>query len=233
MPQRNLSPKSSLRKSIREITRSRAHGNSNLWQDYSIKTDRDWVFPSDRQLIHWLYFLEANPDVLTFDLAPGIVISRDDSESRGTELDAIATLRNGSVEWHEVKAGDQHLAIYKSQFTAQFHAAQEAGATYRIFNDVQLKPVSKVAMRWLRAFAYAKVLRGEEHNSVRTALSLFALDKRSGTVSNLLESLSTIDQPVLLGMLVRMTVQGVFRLDLEEMPFGYRSRWFYEIESAN
>lgn len=231
MPTPGLSLKSSLRKSIRDLTRARGHRNNNLWQDYSIKTDRDWVLPSDQQFIHWLYFLEANPEVVSFDLAPGVIISHDDDEQRGTELDAIATFRDGHVEWHEVKAGDLHLDIHQSQFKAQMNAAYEAGARYRIFNDVQLRPVSKVAMRWLHAFAYGKVLRSEEHTTVRSSLALYGRTHKVGTLAILLRDLNTIDPDVLLGMLVRMTVQGTFRLDLEEMPFGYKTRWFYEAES--
>lgn len=101
-----LSPKSSLRKSIRDINRSRGHGNNNLWYFYSPKTDKDWVLPSDVQFVHWLYFLEANPAVMNFDLAPGVTVSSDDEEPRGTELDAIVVFRDGHIEWHEVKAGE-------------------------------------------------------------------------------------------------------------------------------
>lgn len=144
-----LSPNSSLRKSIRELTRSRGHSNNNLWQDYSVKADRDWTFPSDRQYIHWLYFLEANPAVVSFDLAPGVIVSSDDEETRGTELDAIAVYGDGHVEWHEVKAGEELLESDNSQFTSQRKAAALAGARYVIFNDRQLAPVSKVALRWL------------------------------------------------------------------------------------
>lgn len=227
MLEKKLSPKSSLRKSIRDINRSRGHSNNNLWEDYSVKTERDWVFPSDRQFIHWLYFLESNPEVVNFDLAPGVVISSDDNEVRGTELDAIAVFRDGHIEWHEVKAGTELLESDNSQFIAQRKAASAANARYVIFNDSQLRPASKVAMRWLNALGYAKAIRGETHTPCQTAIIEYALGTKAGTVGALVKALAEHDPAVLLGVFVRMAIRGVIDLRLDEMTFGYRTRWFY------
>lgn len=124
------SPRSKLRRSIPDIYRARGHRVNNLWLVYSPKTDRDWLLPSDRQLVHWLVFLESDRDVLSFDLAPDPVISHDEIESRATELDAIAIYRDRHVEWHEVKAGATLRDSDRSQFQAQVAAAHKAGATY-------------------------------------------------------------------------------------------------------
>lgn len=227
MTRQSLSPRSSLRKSIRDISRSRGHRNNNLWQDYSVKTDRDWVFPSDRQFIHWLYYLEGNPDVVTFDLAPGVVISSDDKEQRGTELDAIAIFRDGHKEWHEVKAGNELLESDSSQFTAQRKAASEENATYLIFNDRQLIPVAISAMRWLKALSFAKEIRDEAHTDCRIAVVQYAMHSQAGSIGSLLNAVGNHDESVVLGVLVRLAVEGVVALRLDEMSFGYRTRWFY------
>lgn len=227
MGSKALSPKSSLRKSIRDINRSRGHGNHNLWYFYSPKTDKDWVFPSDRQFIHWLYFLEANPDVVSFDLAPGVTISSDENEPRGTEFDAIVVFRDGHIEWHEVKAGEELLESDGSQFTAQRKAAADANARYLIFNDKQLRPISHVAVRWIDALAYAGAIRGEAHAPCQNAIVMYAHDRKGGSLGVLLNDLSAFDPPVVVGLLVRMATQGIFRLDLEELSLGYRTRWFY------
>src|SRR5574342_340365 len=84
MVRAGFSMKSTLRKTVMEAYRSRGKGISNLWLVYSAKTNSDWILPSDRQLIHWLYFLEANPDVRTFDLAPEPILS--ESREEGTLL---------------------------------------------------------------------------------------------------------------------------------------------------
>lgn len=221
------SPKSSLRKSIRDINRSRGHGNNNLWSVYSVKTDSDWIFPSDRQLIHWLYFLEADPEVVSFNAAPGITISSDVIETRGTELDAIATYRDGHIEWHEVKAGVELLDADRPQLTAQRKAALEANARYLIFNDRQLQPVSEVAMRWHHALAYATAIRGELETACQNAIALHGKSHGQGTVASLLDALTVFDPMVVIGLLVRLSVRGHFNLLMDEQPFGYRTRWTY------
>lgn len=222
-----LSPKSSLRKSIRDINRSRGHGNHNLWQGYSVKANRDWVFPSDRQFIHWLYFLEADPNVVSFDAAPPVVISSDAVESRGTELDAIAVYRDGHIEWHEVKSGNHFLDSDSSQFTAQRKAALDANAQYRLFNDHDLKPISAVAMRWHYALSFAASIREQAEVACHNAIVLHGKDHRQGTVKSLIEALSSFDPMVVIGLLVRLSVHGHFKLVMDERSFGYRSRWTY------
>lgn len=77
MARPGMSLKSSLRQSVIGAYRARGRGNSNLWLVYSPKTDTDWLIPSDRQLVHWLYFLESNPEVRSFNLAPDPIISHD------------------------------------------------------------------------------------------------------------------------------------------------------------
>ena len=165
MAKAGRSPRATLRRSIPDAYRTRGHRVNNLWLVYSVKTDRDWLLPSDRQFVHWLTFLETNPEVVTFDLAPEPVLSHDDKECRATELDAIAVFRDQHVEWHEVKAGTVRQDADRSQFLAQEAAAHDAGAIYRIFNDQDLRPNSKLAVRWLKAIGYAAAM-DQENGSI-------------------------------------------------------------------
>lgn len=219
------SPRSSLRGSLSKVYRARGKKVNNLWLVYSVKTDRDWLLPSDRQLIHWLYFLEANPEVVAFDLAPEPVLSLDDKEQRATELDAIVIFRDRHVEWHEVKAGIALSPTNRSQFLAQATAAQEAGAKYRIINDMELRPIVRVAMRWKKALGFAAILRGQEQNSCRIALATYFQERQSGYVRNILSELKGFDQAVVLGMLVRLAIGGIIHLDLERQTFGLTTPW--------
>lgn len=220
-----LSPRSTLRRSIPEAYRARGRRKNNLWLVYSAKTDRDWLLPSDRQLVHWLAFLEANPDVLTFDLAPEPVLSHDDTEQRATELDAIAVYRDRHVEWHEVKAGTVRQDSDRSQFLAQGAAASEAGATYHIFNDEDLRPKARLAIRWLKAVGFAAAIRAQEHGPCRSALAAYVRDREGGNVRSVISELKNHDPAVVLGMLVRLSVSGTIHLDLEERSFGLGTRW--------
>lgn len=207
--------------------RSRGKSISNLWLIYSAKTNSDWILPSDRQLIHWLYFLEANPDVRTFDLAPEPILSEDKNETRATELDAVVTTRMGPVEWHEVKAGRGKNPAHASQATAQARAAAKEHTTYRRFDDTDLKPNAKVAMRWAKAMSFAAAIAGQEYIACRTSMITMFQRRRSGTVRQLLDNLAECDSAVVHGMLVRLAVTGIVRLDLSVATYGLTTHWTY------
>lgn len=219
------SPRATLRRSVRESYRARGKGNSNLWLVYSEKTNRDWLLPSDRQLIHWLYYLEAARDVVNFDLAPEPVLSVDDKEARKTELDAIAVFRDGHSEWHEIKAESRPNSTDRSQFLSQAAAAATEGVKYRVFDDRDLRPVARLALRWIKPLGFAAVLRGQEEIPCRNALAIYINDKKSGTVETLVSDLSLFDPPILIGMLVRFAVRGGVDLDLQSRTFGWQTRW--------
>lgn len=228
MPKAGASLKSSLRKSVIEAFRARGHGRSNLWLIYSPKTDADWILPSDRQFIHWIYFLEANPDVTDFDLAPEPIISHDVEEARATELDAIVSYRNRNKEWHEVKASSgKKSPKNRSQFQAQSAAASSEGVKYRVFDDEDLNDKVKSSIRWLKVIAYATAIRGHEHVSCRTALISYLKNQQTGAIHQLITAFPTFDIAILLGVLSRLAIQGVVNLDLTKMSFGLLTQWRY------
>lgn len=226
MAKPKASLKSSLRKSVLEAYRARGRGLNNLWLVYSVKTKRDWILPSDRQLVHWLYFLEINPEVATFDLAPEPILSADDNETRATELDATVINRDGTIEWHEVKANTKNDdPAHLSQKQAQVNAASLARANYKRFNDVELKPKVRVAMRWLNAIGYTAAIRDQEHINCRTSLVMTIRKLRAGNVKSILANLDSYESTVVLGMLVRLAIEGVVNLNLTNKSFGLLTTW--------
>ncbi len=229
MARSNASPKSTLRKSLREIYRGRGHGNNNIWVVYSVKTDSDWYLPSDRQFVHWLYFLEANPEIRDFDLAPEPILSHDLDGARATELDAIANRRDGVIEWHEVKGGKRkHDPAHESQRVAQSNAATSSHAIYKRFNDTDLERISKTALRWHKATKFAEAIRGTEHISCRSALVMAMRDLKQGQIQQLLDRLDGHDAAVVLGLIVRLAIRdNAVTLDLHKNTFGLLTHWVY------
>ena len=213
------SPRARLRHSIPAAYRARGRKVNNLWLVYSVKTDRDWILRSDRQLVHWLYFLETDPQVISFYLAPEPVLSHDDKTVGAAELDAIAVFRDRHVEWHEINAGN------RSQIPTHEAAAREAGAQYRIITDAELVQNSRVAMRWMKALGYAAAIRGQEQNSCRIALASCLNTFKSGHIRELISELEGFDPAVLLGMLVRLAIGGTIHVDLVEQSFGLATWW--------
>lgn len=223
-----ISLKSSLRKSVLKTYRARGRSVSNLWLVYSVKTNSDWILPSDRQLIHWLYFLETNPDVVSFNLAPEPILSEDNNEVRATELDAIVTFRDGSIAWHEVKAGKEpNDPSHLSQKQAQINAAAKAHRIYKRFNDTDLAPIVKISLRWLMAISYAAAIREHEHINCRTYLLIAIREQKEGTINSLLVELGGFESAVVLGVLIRLAIEGYVDINLKDKSFGKLTPWSY------
>lgn len=217
--------KSEQRLHLLDAYRARGHRNNSLWVVYSPKMNTDWLLPSDRQLVHWAIFLEINPEVKSFDLRPERVISHDEQEARGTELDAVVELSNGKTEWHEVKSTEIEISIAHSQLLAQSAAAAEQGISYRIFSDKELSPYTQIACRWLKAIAFAAAIRGQSQTPTLIALIGRLRDRSDGVVGELLADLVDYDEPVVMGLLVRYAIQGHISLNLTKEPFGRFTRW--------
>jgi hypothetical protein len=210
------------RENVKHAYNARGHQNNNLWLIYSVKTNRDWILPSDRQLVHWLHYLETNKDVRTFDLAPEAVVGNDGHKERVTEIDALVTCTDGTIEWHEVKADP---ADSTSQITAQRDAASRAGHIHRLFTDKELKPHVKTAMRWFKAICFAAAIRNHECNPARLALLAYVNWKRRGFINDILADLNSHEPPIIYGVLVRLTIEGLIDLDLTVTSFGPRTPW--------
>ncbi|MDY7537855.1 hypothetical protein RGU72_06245 [Undibacterium sp. 5I1] len=217
--------RSKQRTNIMHAYRGRGRGNSNLWLVYSIKTNKDYILPSDRQLIHWLHYLETNPEVKSFDLEPTALISVDSYEARATELDARVLLANGRVEWHEVKSDDNDVAPGKSKLEAQASAASAEGISYRTFSDKDLSPHVRVSLRWLKAIGFASVLRDRPFVQESVALDSVFLRRETGTIAELLNDLPDVDPAILKGLLVRLAISGHIHLDLNRGGFRSASIW--------
>lgn len=67
---KTISPKSQQRLRVMDVYRGRGHRNSNLWLGYSEKLDQDCIVTNDRELVHWIVFLEIDPTVKRFECAP-------------------------------------------------------------------------------------------------------------------------------------------------------------------
>jgi hypothetical protein len=203
--------------------RARGHADNNLWLVYSPKTDRDWILPSDRQLVHWIHYLETCPEVKTFNLTPPPVVGNDGTRQRMTQPDAEVIYIDGRVEWHEVKADKGDLE--SSQLRAQKSAADEAGRTYRAFSDEDLVPHVRTSVRWLKAIAYAAALRGREYVPQHLAVLAHLRRHHNGTVHRMLADLTGHERPVLMGLFVKLAIDGHIALDLTRQGFGPGTAW--------
>lgn len=222
-----VTPNSDQRTSLRKAYRARGRGEGNLWLVYSVKTQKDWILPSDRQFIHWLC-LESDPLVKHFDLAPPRVLSHDGEEDKATELDAIVTFYNGLIEWHEVKAGTNKKELSdQSQFNAQAAAASKEHVVYKILNDNYFNPRKLVALRWHKPLMYAAIIKNQQQTQCNLALLDFIKKHRTGNIDQLLTNLDQFDRAITLGVFMRIVVSGAAQIDLSHKSFGLTTKWKY------
>ena len=225
LPNLSQTPSAKRRRAVIAAYRARGKKNANLWLVYSVKTDRDWLLLSDRELVHWVIFLETNRQVTTFDLAPEFILSHDAIEARATELDALVQKADGHIEYHEVKAGHRIDESARPQLLAQSAAAQTSGAKYKLFCDTELAPHCQTAVHWLKAIGQAATLRDQTHEPCRDAILAVTKSNHKGTVRSVLTALPQFDPSVVLGLLVRLAIRGPLQLDLTRRSFGYTTTW--------
>lgn len=98
MTARSKQQKSTVRASVKK----RGRAAYNIWSVWSPKTQRRWVLKSDLCEEHWL-LLEADPDIASFELGPGLAGDNPSADSELSKIDAVVRLQSGRVEWRSVK----------------------------------------------------------------------------------------------------------------------------------
>jgi hypothetical protein len=130
------------RTNVLRAYRSRGRANRNLWLVYSPKTDRDWILGSDRHLVHWIFFLETNPDVRSFEIEPSNETPRIGESQPVLDADAAVVLANGTREYHKLSS------LTSAQSDGMTCGGDESSLpTVRVFTESDLQPRSEEALR--------------------------------------------------------------------------------------
>jgi hypothetical protein len=183
--------------------RERGHTNRNLCLGYSVKTDRDWIFPSSRHFLHWIAYLETDRQVETFELASALESSDASNAPRGGGLDARVSLVDGRVIWHKIgvqEANESGLSVSEK--------------IVRVVTDEEIRSRSLVSMRWLKVICFAGALRGERQAAVTAAVLQTVRSQRSGLVRNILEPLRDYDDAIVKGVIGRLAIKDALVLNL-------------------
>jgi len=212
----SASPQSQQRLRVFDAYRGRGRRTNDLWLVYSVKTDRDWILSSNRQLVHWLVFLETEPSVKSFDFSP---TKRETSD----DVTVAVVLTNGSKERHLVIADRAEVL---KDVNSGANDRQSEGI--RIYSDIDLRPQVQLAMRWMKAIAFAAALRDKEHMHLRLALLPLLRPMECGVIGQLVEELSGFENSLVLGMLVRLAIEGHVKIDLSSFGFCSATPWAWQ-----
>lgn len=216
----NLSPRNNQRLRLFETYRARGSRNNNLFAVYSVKVDQDFVLPSDRQLIHWIYYLEIDHSVSSFDF-----VEREDDKSNCQWIVDVRQLDGQTVTHQfENEKDDSRNAQSKSDRMSNSDLFQNSK---RIITDNDIRSVIKISTRWIRPIGFATCLRNHEYTNLSIQLLEYVNCHKQGSIGSMLSSFEDFqyEQAVLLGLVVRLAIKGYFYLDLTERGFGYDTPW--------
>jgi hypothetical protein len=150
---RGSTPAGSARNRLALKARERGKSGYNLWYQYGPKAGKDWVLSSDLEFLHFIS-LEADPDVLRYDLAlePMIVAVGDDNH-RFT-FDALVEFRNGKRKYREVKFAqelrDQQAVRTQQQVDAEATWSGKFNEDFEIVTDETLAPLAMRLHNWIQ-----------------------------------------------------------------------------------
>lgn len=213
MAAKSASPSSQQRLRVFEAYRGRGKRTNDLWLVYSYKTDRDWILSSNRQLVHWLVFLESCPTVKSFDFVQNDALFLSESSVE-------VALTDGSIERHIIGTSDLN-SLQGGRSTGSTHPKEQI----KFFADAELSPHVQLAMRWMKAMAFAAAIRDNEHSHVRLALVSLLQSKQKGVIGGIIDDLDGFDPALTYGMLVRLAVEGHLLLDLSRLGFCLSTPW--------
>lgn len=212
------------RANVLRAYRYRGRRDQQLYLAYSVKTDRDWILPSNYRFLHWLLYLETDPDIITFELRDDSLTNKDDVSDWG-RIHAWATTRAHCIVGHQILSDEQAKAV-KSESSVL--ALREDGREVRPILESELRKKASLAMRYAKIVCYAATLRGQRLDSPTVLMSGIARSKRDGSVREILESMPDVDGAVVKGLIARLAILGWLGLDLSRQGFTLETRWQWE-----
>lgn len=205
-----------LRGKLAEAYSVRGHHKSGLWYAYSPRTDRDWVLKGSFAWWH-LLLAESDPRISTIDYAPPPQIMRVGDEDRETALSAIATFKDGVVEWREVTTANSKT---QHQWQAKAEAALQYGVRYVRLTEREIFACPQRIANWARIIAWLSAVRGR--SIYQQHLEVVALLNARGCVSlgEIQQLGSGPESACYIAAALKAVQDGLFNSDLDEKPLN-------------
>lgn len=168
------------RANVLRAYRYRGRRDRQLYLSYSVKTDRDCILPSNYRFLHWLLYLEADPNVIAFELRDDAAV--DDGAAIGwDDVHAWATMRDRRVVAHKIVA-DEHAELGKVVPSDE----EGADSNVRFILQSDLRAKANLAMRYAKVVCFAAALRGQRLAAPTILLTETARSTESGTVQQII-----------------------------------------------
>ncbi|WP_155623295.1 MULTISPECIES: hypothetical protein [Burkholderia cepacia complex] len=215
-------PSSQQRANVLRAYRYRGRRDRQLYLSYSVKTDRDCILPSNYRFLHWLLYLEADPNVIAFELRDDAAV--DNGPAIGwDDVHAWATMRDRRVVAHRIVA-DERAELDKVARSDEENTASNV----RFILQSDLREKANLAMRYAKVVCFAAALRGQRLDAPTILLSETARSTENGTVQQLLDAMPDVGEAIAKGLIARLAIKGWLSLDLSHRSFTQETRWQWE-----
>lgn len=209
------------RENVLRAYRSRGRRDQQMYLSYSVKTERDLILSSNYRFLHWLLYLEVDPDVITFELRDNIATDNNRIQL-GNSVHAWATMRDRRIVGHRIVA-DECSESDKSASALSPEESREGEV--RLILQSDLRTNASLAMRYAKVVCFAAALRDQRLDAPTLLLTEFARSAEKGTVRQLLDAMPDTDDAITKGLIARLAVTGWLRLDLSRQGYTPDSRW--------
>ena len=220
---KKTSPRSAARKRLRDLVKHRGHRIFNIWYVYSPKLGRDWVLDSDLAYDHFTS-LEANLEVVFYDLDPPPVIVKVGDDDHKTTFDAKVVFKNGKTEYREVKYADEvadaTAVRTQHQLEAQAKWLESQNASYCVITEEVLLPERQRIMNWRRIISAMARARYLNIDVIGSTVATVMSSRLNSTISELLQSVPQPERPRWLAAIFRLIQQVVLTSDLDVRPLS-------------
>ncbi|SIT49461.1 conserved hypothetical protein [Paraburkholderia piptadeniae] len=212
------------RANVMRAYRYRGHRNRQLYLVYSVKTNRDWIVSSDYRFLHWITYLETNPEVVSFELSDDIVDP--DTAGERPNVHALVTTRDSRIVGHRI-VPDGCIADQEAARPTSFDSANEV----QLIREADLRSGATVAMRWAKVIGFAAVLRDQRLVSETVLVSRTARELETGTVRQIVDAVPDVDDAFVKGLVARLAIAAWLRLDLSRTGYTLDTPWRWEGEA--
>lgn len=192
----------------------------NLWAVYSCKVEEVLLLSTDRQLAHWLLFLEFSQTIKTFSFKAGSLDFAQRSELvLNYHVEAVPVEGENELHYLQVEGRSDN-------FEEKVLVAKQYKYKYREFNDEDWAPRRNHILPLLKVASY---LAGSRDLYIPYELKEKSLSYveaiRAGTLRGFLSALSSFDRNLILVVFAQLFLHRVISVEFQVGFFSQDTEW--------
>ncbi len=203
----------------------RGDGNYNIWSAYSTKTRKDCILIGDAEYLNF-HWMEGDPGIATFTVDSDLYLADQDESNGATYPDAVTTLRDGRIEWREVKAVEPEAGTERDirQESIQRRITEDLGYKYVRVTPALLKKNWQFICNWRRATAFCSAVRYLSVQRFEAELAAFVDARKAIVLNDFTRLYSITEEPLAIAAFFKCAQDGRILTDLHKASFGPRTK---------